>query len=88
LQEPIGEIGEEILLTGAVEPETVLAPPSEPDLLSNQRPPIDWENLDLCSLVMALTQQPKLRHQRKHRGIHEPDTFSGGMANDLQVFIF
>jgi len=41
LQEPIEEIGEEILLTGAVEPETVLALPSEPDLSSNQRLSID-----------------------------------------------
>ena len=56
LQEPLGEIGEETLLEGAIEPEAVLAPSSEPDLLLNQGPPIDLENLDLCLLLLALAQ--------------------------------
>jgi len=50
----LGEIGEEILLEEATEPEAVLASPSKHDLSSNQRPPIELENLDLCSLLLAL----------------------------------
>lgn len=88
LQEPLWEIGEEILLEGAIEPEVVLALPSEPDLLLNQGPPLDLENLDLCLLLLALAQQPKLYHQRKYRGIFKPDTFSRGTADNLQAFIF
>ena len=53
-QKPLGEIGEEILLEEATEPEAVLASPSKHDLSSNQRPPIELENLDLCSLLLAL----------------------------------
>jgi len=53
-QEPLGEIEEETLLEGATKPEAVPAPPSEPDLSSNQGPPIELENLDLRSLLLAL----------------------------------
>jgi len=81
----MGEIKEETLLAGVVKS---LASSSEPNLSLNQGPPIDWENLDLCSLVMVLTQQPKLHHQRKHRGICKLDTFSREMADNLRVFIF
>ena len=49
---------------------------------------MEVENLDLCSLLLALAQQPKLHHQKKHRGTREPDTFSRGTANNLWAFIF
>ena len=66
----------------------VPAPPSKHDLLSNQGLFSDQKNLDLHSLLLAIAQQPKPYHQRKHKDIHELNTFSGRTANDLQAFIF
>jgi len=38
--------------------------------------------------LFALAQQIVLHSQKRHRGIREPDTFSGGSADDLWTFIF
>ena len=38
--------------------------------------------------MLNLARQSTSRTQKKHRGIKEPDTFSGGSSDDLQAFIF
>jgi len=40
-------------------------------------------NLELHTVLLALAQQAALCLQKKHRGIREPDTFSGGSTDDL-----
>jgi len=86
-QEPLGNINEEEPEEPAV-PEHVPTPPSETDQSPNPGLPTELLNLDLRSLLAALAQQNQPRHQKKHRGICEPDTFSGGTTDDLRAFIF
>jgi len=38
--------------------------------------------------LLTLAQQIVPHSQKRHRGIREPDTFSGGSVNDLWAFIF
>ena len=63
-------------------------PSSKIDQSPNPGLPVELLNLDLCSLLAALAQQNQPHHQKKHRGICEPDTFSSRTADDLHAFIF
>jgi len=45
-------------------------------------------NLELHTVLLVLVQQTVPCSQKRHRGIREPDTFSGGSADDLWAFIF
>jgi len=74
--------------------ENVLEHLELPDIPPRSPPEPPWDpqaeilNLELSTALLALAQQIVLRLQKRHRGIREPDTFSGGSANDLQAFIF
>lgn len=45
-------------------------------------------NLELWTALLALVHQSAPYQQKKHRGIKEPDTFSGESSEELWVFIF
>ena len=45
-------------------------------------------NLELRTALLALAQQTISCSQKRHRSIQEPNTFSGGSADDLWAFIF
>jgi len=51
-------------------------------------PYAEISNLELHIALLALAQQATPHSQKKHRGIREPDTFSGNSIDDLWAFIF
>jgi len=63
-----------------------LSPRSPPEPL--QDPQAEILNLELYMALLVLVQQTVPCSQKRHRGIREPDTFSGGSTNDLWAFIF
>ena len=68
-------------------PETPLAPP---DLLSGptHTPSPNATDLDLRTLLLALTNQANNQPKKRNRGIKEPNPFSGGNPDELRAFIF
>ena len=44
--------------------------------------------LDLQTLLLALTKQTNNQPKKRTKGIKEPDPFSSGSPDELQVFIF
>jgi len=87
-QEPLGNIVEESPEEDLAIPENSPTPLSEPNQPRNLDALTGLSNLDLRTLLLALAQQSNPRQQRKHRGTHEPDTFSGGTPDNLRAFIF
>jgi len=51
-------------------------------------PHAEISNLELYTALLALAQQATPCLQKKHRGIREPDIFSGGSMDNLWAFIF
>ena len=65
-------------------------PPALPNLMSNStyNPSPNTANLDLHTLLLALTNQANNPQKKRNRGIKEPDPFSRSNPDELRAFIF
>ena len=65
-------------------------PPALPDLLSGpaHTPSPNATDIDLRTLLLALTNQANNQPKKRNRGVKEPDPFSGGSSDELRAFLF